>query len=40
MTSTKNDGEELSTIPNDKYAKFFAKFAEIEILDIAQWKEK
>lgn len=29
---------ELSTIPNDKYRKFFDKFAEIETLEVAQWK--
>ncbi|HEY5268256.1 MAG TPA: hypothetical protein VII94_03930 [Candidatus Saccharimonadales bacterium] len=29
---------EISTIPNDKYKKFFDKFAEIETLDVAQWK--
>lgn len=33
-----DDGGELSTIPNDKYKKFFAKFAEIETMDVAQWK--
>ncbi len=29
---------EISTVPNDKYKKFFDKFAEIETLDVAQWK--
>jgi hypothetical protein len=29
---------EISTIPNDKYKKFFDKFAEMETLDVAQWK--
>lgn len=33
-----DDGGELTTIPNDKYKKFFEKFAEIETLDMAQWK--
>ena len=31
-------GGELTTIPNEKYKKFFDKFAEIETLDVAQWK--
>lgn len=31
-------GGELTTIPNDKYAKFFAKFAETKTLDISQWR--
>jgi hypothetical protein len=31
-------GGELTTIPNDKYKKFFDKFAEIDTLDVAQWK--
>ena len=31
-------GGELTTIPNEKYAKFFAKFAEIDTLDVSQWK--
>lgn len=30
--------EELNSIPNEKYKKFFDKFLEIETLDIAQWK--
>jgi hypothetical protein len=30
--------EKLSTTPNEKYAKFFAQFAEIASLEIAQWK--
>lgn len=29
---------ELTTIPNDKYKKFFDKFSEIETLDVSQWK--
>lgn len=32
------DGGELKTIPNEKYEKFFAKFAEIETLEVSQWK--
>jgi hypothetical protein len=35
---TKKNEEELSTIPNEKYEKFFAKFAEVETLEVAQWK--
>ena len=38
---TKKDDEtggELTPIPNDKYKKFFAKFEEIETLDVSQWK--
>jgi hypothetical protein len=35
---TNNDGGDLNPIPNEKYKKFFEKFAEIETLDIAQWK--
>lgn len=31
-------GGELTTVPNDKYKKFFDKFAEIETLEVAQWK--
>jgi hypothetical protein len=31
-------GGELTAIPNDKYRKFFDKFAEIETLDVSQWK--
>src|ERR1700678_199091 len=39
MTINKQDKiEELSTVPNEKYAKFFAQFAEIASLEIAQWK--
>jgi hypothetical protein len=34
----KDDAGELSEIPNDKYAKFFDKFKEIETLEVAQWK--
>ena len=29
---------EIFTVPNDKYKKFFDKFAEIETLDVAPWK--
>jgi len=38
MGKTNDDGGELTTVPNDKYKKFFDKFAEIETLDVAQWK--
>lgn len=31
-------GGELTTVPNEKYQKFFAKFAEIDVLDVTQWK--
>lgn len=31
-------GGELTNIPNEKYRKFFAKFSEIETLDVEQWK--
>jgi hypothetical protein len=31
-------GGELTTIPNEKYKKFFAKFEEIETLDVSHWK--
>lgn len=31
-------GGELSNVPNDKYRKFFEKFAEIETLEVEQWK--
>lgn len=31
-------GGELTTVPNDKYKKFFDKFAEIDTLEVAQWK--
>jgi hypothetical protein len=31
-------GGELTTVPNDKYRKFFDKFKEIETLDVSQWK--
>ena len=33
-----NKDIELSTIPNDKYKKFFNKFDETETLEVAQWK--
>lgn len=38
MSKQNDDGGELSNIPNDKYRKFFAKFDEIETLDIKDWK--
>lgn len=31
-------GGEFGPLPNDKYKKFFDKFAEIETLDVSQWK--
>lgn len=31
-------GGELKTVPNEKYAKLFAKFKEIETLPVEQWK--
>lgn len=31
-------GGELTTVPNDKYQKFFDKFNEIDSLDVSQWK--
>lgn len=31
-------GGELSSVPNDKYRKFFEKFAEIETLEVEQWR--
>lgn len=31
-------GGELSSVPNDKYGKFFAHFPEIETLEVSQWK--
>lgn len=38
MSKTNDDGGDLTPIPNDKYKKFFDKFAEIETLDVSQWK--
>jgi len=38
MTKTNDDGGDLTPIPNDKYKKFFEKFAEIDTLDVSQWK--
>lgn len=42
MAKTKEEkestGGELTDYPNDQYKKFFEKFAEIETLDVAQWK--
>lgn len=34
----KDELGELSNIPNEKYAKFFSKFDEIDTLDVSQWK--
>jgi len=31
-------GGELTNIPNEKYKKFFDKFAEVETLEVEQWK--
>jgi hypothetical protein len=31
-------GGELSNIPNEKWGKFFAKFTEIDTLEVGQWK--
>lgn len=31
-------GGELSSVPNEKYKKFFDKFSEIDTLEVAQWK--
>jgi hypothetical protein len=31
-------GGEFTTVPNDKYRKLFEKFAEIETLEVSQWK--
>lgn len=31
-------GGELTSVPNDKYRKFFEKFTEIDTLDVKQWK--
>jgi hypothetical protein len=42
MAKTKEEkestGGELTDYPNDQYKKFFEKFAEIETLDVEQWK--
>jgi hypothetical protein len=38
MKDDEDLGGELSSIPNEKYKKFFEKFAEVETLDVAQWK--
>jgi len=38
MSKKNDDGGELTPIPNDKWKKFFDKFAEIETLDVSQWK--
>ena len=32
------DEDQITNIPNDKYAKFFAKFAEIDTIDIKDWR--
>ncbi len=36
----KNDSfdDKISTIPNEKYQKFFDKFKEIDTLDVAEWR--
>jgi|SRR5579859_3055663 len=31
--------QELSSLPNDKYKKFFEKFEEINFLPVAEWKK-
>ena len=36
-TKTKFGGN-LGDIPNEKYAKFFATFNEIDVLEVSQWK--
>lgn len=36
--SKKTEDGDLNPIPNEKYAKFFAKFDEIETLEVSQWK--
>lgn len=33
-----NTGGELSDVPNEKYAKFFSTFSEIENLPVSDWK--
>jgi hypothetical protein len=33
-----NDDIELTSVPNEKYQKFFDRFSEIETFDISQWK--
>ena len=38
MSKKNDDGGDLTPIPNDKYKKFFDKFAEIDTLDVSQWK--
>ena len=38
MTKKIDDGGDFSPTPNDKYKKFFEKFAEIDTLDVSQWK--
>lgn len=38
MSKKIDDGGELSSIPNDKYKKFFDKFKEIDTLEIKDWK--
>jgi hypothetical protein len=34
----KEESSELMFAPNEKYQKFFDKFAEVETLEVAQWK--
>lgn len=38
MSKKIDDSGELKSIPNEKWAKFFDKFNEIETLDVSQWK--
>jgi hypothetical protein len=38
MNKKESTGGELTDYPNDKYRQFFEKFAEIETLEVAQWK--
>lgn len=38
MSKKNDDGGDLTPIPNEKWKKFFDKFAEIETLDVTQWK--
>lgn len=38
MTDEKIDGGKLGETPNDKYAKFFKQFGEIDTTSVEQWK--
>lgn len=38
MSKIEETGGELTGIPNEKYQKFFVKFAEIDTLPVEQWK--